>query len=110
MHQRTMNCKVAERIERVHQAQRHEIMDLWLHSTYLWIGFSSEAARLLVREQGLDSHERLRELTDKSVDDICNVVRKPGSKNTSRMPDRWWQVSVIAKENLKLDVFLFHHW
>ena len=76
---------------------------------YLWLGFSSEAARLLVREQGLDSPERQRVLIDKNVNDICNVVRKPGSKNTNGMPDRGQQVSVIAQENLKLAVSLCHN-
>ena len=55
---------------------------------YLWLRFSSEAARLLVREQGLDSPEMLRVITDKNVNDICNVMRKPGSKNANGMPDR----------------------
>ena len=50
---------------------------------YVWLGFSPKAAKLLVREQGLDNPERLRVLTDKNVDDICNVVRKPGGKNAN---------------------------
>ena len=41
--------------------------------------------------------------------DICNVARKPGSKNANGMSDIWQQVLVIAQENLKLAVFLFHH-
>ena len=77
---------------------------------YLWLGFSPETARLLLREQGLDNPEKLRVLTDKNVDDICNVMRKTGSKNANGTPDRGQQVSVIAQENLKLAVFLFHHW
>ena len=36
-------------------------------------------------------------------------MRKPGSKNTNRAPDREQQVTVIAQENLKLASFLFHH-
>ena len=76
---------------------------------YILLGFSPEAAKLLVREQGLDNSDRLRVLTDKNVDDICNVVRKSGSKNTDGTPDRGQQVSVINQENLKLATFLFHH-
>ena len=64
---------------------------------------------MLVREQELDSPARLRVLTDKIVDDICNVMRKPGGKNANGMPNRGQQVSVIAQENLKLAIFLFHH-
>ena len=44
-----------------------------------------------------------------NVDDICNVMRKPGGKNVNGIPNRWQQASVIAQENLKLAVFLFHH-
>ena len=76
---------------------------------HLLLGFSLKAAKLLVGEQGLDSHERLRVLTDKNINDICNVMRKLCSKNANRMPDREQHVSVIAHENLKLAVFLFHH-
>ena len=48
---------------------------------YSRLGFSSEVARLLIREQGLNSLERFRVLTDKNVYEICNIVRKPGGKN-----------------------------
>ena len=75
---------------------------------YTWLGFSPEAAKLLIREQGLDNPDRLRVLTDKNGDNICNVVRKPGSKNANGM-HRGQQVPVIAQENLKVAVFLFHH-
>ena len=85
-------------------------MALWLQDMYLWLRLSPEAARLLVKVQGLDSPERLRVLTDKNVDDICNIMRKPGGKNANGMLHREQHASVIAKENLKLAVFLFHHW
>ena len=76
---------------------------------YIWLGFSPEAAKLLISEQKLDSPDRLRVLTDKNVDDIFNVVRMPGGKNADGTPNRGQQVSVIAQENLKLAAFLFHH-
>ena len=76
---------------------------------YTRLGFSLEAAKLLVREQGLDSPDWLRVLTDKNVDDICNVTRKPGGKNADGTPNRGQQVSVMAQENLKQAFFLFHH-
>ena len=64
---------------------------------------------MLIREQGLDSPDMLRVLTSKNVDDICNIVRKTGSKNAIEMPNRGQQISVIAQENLKQAAFLFHH-
>ena len=84
-------------------------MALKLQNIYIQLRFSSKAAMLLVREQGLDNPYRLRVLMDKNVDDICNVMRKPGKKNANRTPNRGLQVSVIAQENLKLAAFLFHH-
>ena len=75
----------------------------------MWLGLSLKAARLHIKEQGLNSHERLRVLPDKNINDICNVMRKLGNKNVNRMPNRGQQVSIIAQENLKLAAFLFHH-
>ena len=80
-----------------------------LQDMYIQLGFSPKAAKLLIREQGLDNPDRLRVLTDKNVDDICNVMRKPGSKNADGTPNRVQQVSVIAQVNLKLTAFLFYH-
>ena len=82
----------------------------WLQDIYFQLGFSSEAARLLIREQGLDSPERFRLFIDKNVSDICIVIRKIGSKNANRTLDRGQLILVIAQEKLKLAVFLFHHW
>ena len=76
-----MNCKVVERIELIHWEQGPEIMASWLQDMYLQLRFSPGAARLLGREQGLDSPESLQVLTHKNVDDICNVIIKPGGKN-----------------------------
>ena len=36
-------------------------------------------------------------------------MRKPGGKNVNGMFNKGQQVSVIAQENLKIDIFLFHH-
>ena len=82
---------------------------MWLQDMYIQLGFSPEGTKLLIREQGLDSPERLQVLTDKNVDDICNVMRKPSGKNANGMPNKGQQVSGEAQENLKLAVFLFHH-
>ena len=76
---------------------------------YIILGYSPKADKLLFTEQGLDSPEKLRVLTNKNVNDICHIVRKPGTKNANGMPNRGQQISVKAQENLKLAVFLFHH-
>ena len=59
-------------------------MALWLQDMYILLGFSSEAAKLIVREQGLDSPDMLKVLMDKNVNDIYNVMRKPSSKPMER--------------------------
>ena len=56
-------------------------MASWLQDMYIRLGFSPKAVKLIVRKQGLDSPEKQRVLTDKNVDDICNAMRKLGSKN-----------------------------
>ena len=47
-------------------------MALWFQDMYIQLGFSPKAAKLLVRDQGLDSPERLRVLTDKNVHLQCH--------------------------------------
>ena len=85
-YQMMMPCDVMHRIQWVHQEQGPGIMALWLQDMYIWLGFSHKAAKLFIREQGLDCFERLRVLTDKNVNDICNVARKPGCNNANSMP------------------------
>ena len=67
----------------------------WLHDMYCWLRLSHKAAKLLIGQQGLDSPERLRVLTDKNVNDICNVMRKLGGQNADGMPNSGQQMSFI---------------
>ena len=83
-----MKCRDVEKIKQVHWAQRPEIMASWLHDMYHWLGFSPKEANLLIKEQELDSPERLTVITNKNVNKICTVMRKPGSKNADRTSDR----------------------
>ena len=84
-------------------------MALWLQDMYLWLGFNPKAAQWLIREHGQDSPDSLQVLINKSVDNNCNIVRKPGGKNANGMPQIGPSVLVIAQENPKLATFLFHH-
>ena len=108
--QRKMPWEEYKGILQVHRAQGPEITASKFQNTYVQLGFSPKAAKLLFREQGLDNSDRLRVLINKNVDDICNVMRKSGGKNADGTRNRGQQVSVIAQENLKLTAFLFHHW
>ena len=104
-----MPCDVLQRIQQVLREQGPEIIALLLQYIYIQLGFSPKAAKLLIREQGVESPDMLRVLADKNVDDICNVMSKPGGKNAHVMPYKGQQVSVIVQENLKLASFIFHH-
>ena len=56
-------------------------MASWLQDMYIQFEFSPKAAKLLIREQGLDSLEMLKVLTDKNIYDICNIRKNPGNKS-----------------------------
>ena len=84
-------------------------MALCFQDMYILHGFSPKEAKILIREQGLDDLQRLRVLSDKNVNDTCNLMRKPDGNNADGTPDRGQQVSAIVQENLKLPSFLFHH-
>ena len=59
-----------------------------------WI--QSQSSHVACQQEELDSPEMLRVLTDKNVDDICNVMKKPGGKNADGTSDRGQQVSVMV--------------
>ena len=61
------------------------------------------------QEQCLYSPDRMHALTNKNINDICNVIRKSCDKNADRMPDRGQQVSFLVQKNLELATFLFYH-
>ena len=60
-------------------------MASWLQDMYSWFGFHPDLAKLLIREKDLDSPDRLQILTDKNVDDTCDVKREQGGKNANGM-------------------------
>ena len=76
---------------------------------FLQLRFWHHVTKLLVRIEGLVRQDRLHFHTDKNVDDVFNIIRKPGDKNTDVMLNRGQQDAVIAQKNLKLASFLFHH-
>ena len=83
-----MPCDVLMNTQQIDLEQGPEIMALWLQDMYTLLGFSPKAAKLLIKEQELDRPERLRFLTNTNVNDMCNIVRKPGGKNADGMPNR----------------------
>ena len=43
-----------------------------------WIGFSKEAAVVLVYQQNLQELDDIRDLTDDEVESICKKIARPG--------------------------------
>jgi hypothetical protein len=44
------------------------------------IGFTIAASQVIVDEQGLDSLDEIKPLTDDKIEDLCNVIRRPGGQ------------------------------
>ena len=76
--------------EMLHAYTKHrtEIFACKLEVMCAWLGFTCNAARVLVHENGLNSPVRLRVLNHKNLDYTCNVVRKPGGKSAHSSPKR----------------------
>ena len=74
------------------------------------IGFSAETSLVITDAQGIDFMEELDILTDGEIDNICNVIRRPGGINPiTNVAGLGIQVSLRAKGNLKLASFLLKH-
>ena len=81
-----------------------------LQSDYGWIGFSAEVAVVITETQGIYCMEELDILTDRDIDNLCKVIRRPGGINPiTNVADLGLQVPLRAKNNLKLSrIFLKH--
>ena len=83
-----------------------------MSSMYQRLGFSLEAAGLLVDDQGMDTLEELSILTDEECDSLCKLVRRPGgtipnpnvavADAPARIPNPGLVVPMMAVTNLKL--------
>jgi hypothetical protein len=92
-----------------------------MRGVFTRIGFTFEAASLLVGDQGINELKEIRRLTDSEAEDLCKVLRRPGGAiaNTpaaiaagaaATRSNPGTQVSVVAQNNLKLlCYFLKHH-
>ena len=76
------------KIHHVYKKHGSDIMTCKLKAMHVRLGFIHDAARVLVHKQGLDSPDRLRVLSNVSVDDICSIIRKSDGKNANSSPDR----------------------
>jgi ribosomal protein S13 len=54
------------------------MMNAIMRATFTRIGFSEPDAQALVEEQGIDSLEEVKLLTDDEIESLCEVIRRPG--------------------------------
>ena len=81
-----------------------------LRSAYGWIGFSAESDLVITDSQGIDCMEKLEVITDGEIDNLCNVIRRPGGINhITNIANLGLQVSLRSENNLKLTSFFLKH-
>ncbi len=49
-----------------------------MHATMTRIGFTEAAAQALVEEQGIDTLDEMRLMTDEEIESLCKVLCRPG--------------------------------
>ena len=75
------------------------------------IGFTIAASQVIVDEQGLDSLEEIRLLTDDEIENLCKVIRRPGGQIPGPNPgdppvnNPGTPVNLRAENHLKLLTF-----
>ena len=73
------------------------------------MGFTNEVSNYLVTDQSLDSLDEIALLTNKDIDNLCSVVRRPGGTIGNNVPNPGLNVSVRAQVNMKLLVYYTQH-
>ena len=90
-----------------------------MSAMYQRLGFSPEAAGLLVDDQGMDTLEELSILEDEECDSLCKLLRRPGctipnpnvavADAPARIPNPGLVVPMRAVTNLKLACYFVRH-
>lgn len=83
-----------------------------LRAAFIRLGFTPAAAGEITDQQGIDTRDELKILTDSEIENLCRVIRKPGGTvnlNGNNVPDPGVSVSLRAENNLKLACFYLRH-
>lgn len=89
-----------------------------MRGVFTRLGFTVDAARVIVDDQGIDDIQEMTILSDLEVENLCKVVRRPGgvipNPNAAEgqpqvIPNQGSQVSLRAENNLKLACFWLRH-
>ena len=90
-----------------------------LRQALVRLGFTNEAATYITTDQGIDSLEQLRYLTDEECTNLCKVTRRPGGTidnpeaddaGPALIPNPGTQVSLRAENNLKLAAYMLRYY
>ena len=76
---------------------KEEIKDLLVRLKW------SESAAAAIFEDEIDNKDLLPSLTKTNITKLCSITRKPGCRENGH------KVSMIAKDNLKLAVYMVQH-
>ena len=68
----------------------------------LRLGFSQTVAMKLVDDQVIESPWTLASLSDEDIVTTCDMIRRPGSLASGKMPEREWRTSSLQCSCLRL--------
>ena len=85
-----------------------------MRTMYARIGFTAAAAQVIVDEQGLDSLDEVKLLTDDEIESLCKVIRRPGGSipgaaGAAPVANHGTPVNLRAENHLKLLAFYLRH-
>ena len=82
---------------------------------FVRIGFTNTASQVIINEQGLDSLDEIKLLTDDEIESLCKVIRRPGGTIPGPNPgdapvnNPGTPVNLRAENHLKLLAFFLRH-
>ncbi|KAI2506147.1 hypothetical protein MHU86_8282 [Fragilaria crotonensis] len=88
-----------------------------MRATLTRIGFSEAAAQAIVEDQGIDSLDEIKLMTDIEIESLCNIVRRPGgtipaiggAPGAAAIQNPGVSVNQRAEGHLKLLSFYLRH-
>jgi hypothetical protein len=86
-----------------------------MRTMFVRIGFTNTASQVIVDEQGMDSLDEIRLLTDDEIESLCKVIRRPGGTIPGPNPgdapvnNPGTPVNLRAENHLKLLAFFLRH-
>ena len=90
-----------------------------MRQAFIRLGCSQQAAQAVVDDQGIDSINELKILTDEEVENLCKAARRPGGQAASpsagqegqqaEVPNRGTAIPLRAENNVKLASYMLKH-